>query len=58
MTWEIVGYSVYLSGVIFCALVVKIPSPLPWPYTFGAVAAVVIWPVLTFNRMLGIGGKR
>ncbi len=58
MTWEEIGYSVYLAGVVFLAMRVKLPNPLPWRFELGAVIGAVIWPVLLLNNILGIGVRR
>ncbi len=61
MTWELanqLGGSVFVAGVLLLSMRVKIPMPSRWSWDFGCTLAIVLWPVLLLNRMLGIGGKR
>ncbi len=58
MTWEEIGYSLYLFGVILLVMKVQLPIPTPWRVLLGMVIGAVIWPVLLLNNILGIGGRR
>ncbi len=58
MTWEEIGYSIYLFVAMLLVMNVPLPNPLPWKVLLGMVIGTVIWPVLLLNQILGIGGKR